>query len=466
MNFVIQNTKGISARVVNSSVSSKVITLGIALALVGTQGTAGADGNAISGASGQVAVVNATGNGTIASSHLVVDPVTGAVTLDSTLKFGGSTNAFPMLKRNAAGIDVRLADDSGYASLNTTSVVTGGGAASAPALGNGSSGMYFGGVTNLYFATGQAYRGGFLGANLQIGNLGSLGFEGGAGGTPAVTKLYGSTANTLEQRNGANPQAFNVYNTYTDASNYERGYFKWTSNFLNIGAEALGTGVARGIRVISGSYLQLVATGQFYLDASGNSNSTVSLRPSGTGLYSILDMQGQSGTTGLIITAATGASGYFNTDTFTFRNAASTANYLTLLAAGATFNSAVNVNATGTGAQGVPSLTIWGTSADNNWGGSLTLKSLNSSVIANIFSSTNGLLFNATGTVGTSQMKLTSAGAFSVIPTASAGANYRAGIGTDATTRTALEAYEGGVRSTAINGGLWRQSGLVLNRSR
>jgi hypothetical protein len=38
----------------------------------------------------------------------------------SRLQLGGSTNAFPAIKRNAAGIDFRLADDSAFCAVNTT----------------------------------------------------------------------------------------------------------------------------------------------------------------------------------------------------------------------------------------------------------------------------------------------------------------------------------------------------------
>ena len=54
-------------------------------------------------------------------------------------------------------------------------------------------------------------------------------------------------ANTLAQRNGVNAQAFNLYNTYTDASNYERGFMRFVSNTLRIGTEKLGTGTARAL---------------------------------------------------------------------------------------------------------------------------------------------------------------------------------------------------------------------------
>jgi hypothetical protein len=70
-----------------------------------------------------------------------------------------------------------------------------------------------------------------------------------ANGTPynatADTILARDAANTLAQRNGVNAQTFNIYNTYTDASNYERGFMRWTSNRFEIGTESAGTGTDR-----------------------------------------------------------------------------------------------------------------------------------------------------------------------------------------------------------------------------
>lgn len=54
--------------------------------------------------------------------------------------------------------------------------------------------------------------------------------------------LARDAANTLAQRNGVNAQTLRVYNTFTDASNYERGVMQWSGNILTIGAEGLGTG--------------------------------------------------------------------------------------------------------------------------------------------------------------------------------------------------------------------------------
>lgn len=61
--------------------------------------------------------------------------------------------------------------------------------------------------------------------------------------------LFRDAANTLAQRNGTAAQTFNLYNTYTDASNYETATFAWLTNELNIGAVKAGTGSLRNLRL-------------------------------------------------------------------------------------------------------------------------------------------------------------------------------------------------------------------------
>lgn len=61
--------------------------------------------------------------------------------------------------------------------------------------------------------------------------------------------LVRDAANTFAQRRTTNAQTFRIYNTFTDASNYERGFLRWASNVLEIGAEAAGTGTLRGFKI-------------------------------------------------------------------------------------------------------------------------------------------------------------------------------------------------------------------------
>ena len=71
--------------------------------------------------------------------------------------------------------------------------------------------------------------------------------------------LRRDAANTLAQRNGVNAQTFRAYNTYTDASNYERGVFDWTTtaNTLTIGAQNAGTGATRQVVIAGGANVAL-----------------------------------------------------------------------------------------------------------------------------------------------------------------------------------------------------------------
>jgi hypothetical protein len=61
--------------------------------------------------------------------------------------------------------------------------------------------------------------------------------------------LFRDAADTLAQRRGTNAQVFRVYNTITDASNYERGFLRWSSNVFEVGPEAAGTGTTRPMRI-------------------------------------------------------------------------------------------------------------------------------------------------------------------------------------------------------------------------
>ncbi len=64
-------------------------------------------------------------------------------------------------------------------------------------------------------------------------------------------------ANTIAQRNGLNTQIFRLYNTYTDASNYERASISWNSNVLEFGSESAGTGTLRTVRIKSGGTTEI-----------------------------------------------------------------------------------------------------------------------------------------------------------------------------------------------------------------
>lgn len=69
--------------------------------------------------------------------------------------------------------------------------------------------------------------------------------------------LSRDAADTLAQRNGANAQTFRVYNTFTDASNYERGFLRWSSGRFQIGQEAAGSGASRSLNIFQAHNRQI-----------------------------------------------------------------------------------------------------------------------------------------------------------------------------------------------------------------
>ena len=84
-----------------------------------------------------------------------------------------------------------------------------------------------------------------------------------SGSINATTLVLGSdvflvrdSANTLAQRNGTLGQSFNIYNTFTDSSNYERFEMNWVGNNLFIKTTGAGTGsTARNIQILPGGTL-------------------------------------------------------------------------------------------------------------------------------------------------------------------------------------------------------------------
>ena len=70
-------------------------------------------------------------------------------------------------------------------------------------------------------------------------------------GGAADVLLERDAANTLAQRNSTNAQTFRIYNTYTDASNYERAGLYWSSNVFCISGQKAGTGSTRLVRILT-----------------------------------------------------------------------------------------------------------------------------------------------------------------------------------------------------------------------
>ena len=130
--------------------------------------------------------------------------------------------------------------------------------------------------------------------------------------TDSDTRLYRDAANTLAQRNDTNAQAFRLYNTFTDASNYERGFMQWASNVLRIGTEKAGTGSARALEFqTDGTTALTISTNQ---SVQVNTDQLTVQRKTGGGDF------------GQIVFGTTNPGNYalLTSDYFRFRNRAAT----------------------------------------------------------------------------------------------------------------------------------------------
>lgn len=82
--------------------------------------------------------------------------------------------------------------------------------------------------------------------NIQVAANAMFGWSGTDNSAPAVAdlSLYRDAANTLALRNSTNAQAFNIYSSYTDGSNYTRGALKASGSIVSVEGESAGTGSA------------------------------------------------------------------------------------------------------------------------------------------------------------------------------------------------------------------------------
>jgi len=191
---------------------------------------------------------NAGGGDTIINGTL---NVTGAVTFDSTLAVTGNTTVAILNATGAVDFDTTLNVDGSttVVALTATGVVTvptgAEGAPSLKILGVATSG-YFVANNFIYTTVSGIAQFGVTTNQLIIKNTSVFSWSSGElVGVGADLVLARDAANTLAQRNGTNAQTFNLYNTFTNSSNYERLAITHASNVITFASEAAGTGTVR-----------------------------------------------------------------------------------------------------------------------------------------------------------------------------------------------------------------------------
>ena len=169
-------------------------------------------------------------------------------------------------------------------SVPSGQVITQVGTISAPsyALGVSNTGWYMPNASTIAFSyTGfDTFRSDGSGSGAFKLPAGStFGFSSGNPSTALDTILIRDAANIFAQRNSTNAQTFRLYNTYTDASNYERLSVDWstTANTATITTQNAGTGTARSLQILSAGdvFLQPASGKATYIGANGNLTSGV-----------------------------------------------------------------------------------------------------------------------------------------------------------------------------------------------
>jgi hypothetical protein len=101
-----------------------------------------------------------------------------------------------------------------------------------------------------------------ISTNAQLANNGAFSWSSTSSANNAGdTFIVRDAANTVALRNGANAQTFNIYRSYTDASNYSRLRMFLSGSTWNLTAEALGTGSASALSIQSGGNLSFASAG-------------------------------------------------------------------------------------------------------------------------------------------------------------------------------------------------------------
>ena len=222
------------------------------IALQGIQGTTGAQG--FTGTTGPSAISEDADNsltlgtdsllyydGSLATSALqpaniasgTITPKDGDLDLNNLGGIAGSTGSTDNV--------LLRADGTGGSTIQAGTGVT------IPPTYDDNGDLYATGLNCSYFGTATQkwarflFAGGFK--SFSLGSDVVFGWEAGqTGAGNPVTRLYRDGADhIIGQRNGANPQEFRLYNTYTDASNYERASFKHDDGFV-LDYEYAGTG--------------------------------------------------------------------------------------------------------------------------------------------------------------------------------------------------------------------------------
>ena len=118
------------------------------------------------------------------------------------------------------------------------------------------------GASRVFYAGGDAFAVSTALAQTRINSTGTFGWSSSVASSGTLDLALAKDAlNTLAQRNGTSGQTYNIYNTHTSGTDFERAHIGWndTADTFVIGTEAAGTGVVRDIAIKGGGDVAIEA---------------------------------------------------------------------------------------------------------------------------------------------------------------------------------------------------------------
>lgn len=195
-------------------------------------------------------------------------PSGGIVTLSWAAAGSGTIGGSIAANQVAVGSGSNTIAGSSTFTLTSGSLVLNSANAAAFVVGpNGTTNPTLSVVTNTASAaTGVSITGAAAGSGATISPTSS--------GTNENLIFSPKGAGVIEQRNGTTAQVFNIFNTYTDSSNYERLTIQWAGGNAFITTNHAGTGSNKSLSIGTGGtgILRFYTNGNYRwnVDASGN----------------------------------------------------------------------------------------------------------------------------------------------------------------------------------------------------
>ena len=181
--------------------------------------------------------------------------------------FGGnSTGVVSTAQTGGSGASVSIFSGNGGTAIVATSsgtrtggnsgiisIITGAGGNGITINGNSGSLILGTGIPGNYALSGAA-----------VGTAGSINLNPGTTNVLTISSTAIRATQPLNLENGTTANSMFVYNTYTNATNFERGFLKWNSNVFQLGTDELGTGLGRSLDI------QTDGTTRMSVAAAGN----------------------------------------------------------------------------------------------------------------------------------------------------------------------------------------------------